>query len=41
MIDWAVEAHVRYMPVFAKNEQGDLRPAQVKALTRLVREEFK
>jgi hypothetical protein len=27
--------------VYAKNEQGDLTPAQAKALARLVREEFK
>jgi hypothetical protein len=26
---------------YAKNEQGDLTPAQAKALGRLVREEFK
>lgn len=39
---WAVEEHVCYMLyVYAKNEQGDLTPAQVKALARLVREEFK
>ena len=39
---WAVEEHVCYMLyVFAKNEQGDLTPAQAKALARLVREEFK
>ena len=39
---WAVEEHICYMLyVYAKNEQGDLTPAQVKALARLVREEFK
>lgn len=39
---WAVEEHVCYMLyVYAKNEQGDLTPAQAKALARLVREEFK
>ena len=39
---WAVEEHVCYMLyVYAKNEQGDLTPAQTKALARLVREEFK
>jgi hypothetical protein len=39
---WAVEEHVCYMLyVYAKNEQGDLTPAQVRALARLVREEFK
>ncbi len=27
--------------VYAKNEQGDLTPAQAKTLARLVREEFK
>lgn len=38
---WAVEEHVCYMLyVYAKNDQGDLTPAQVKALARLVREEF-
>ena len=39
---WAVEEHVCYMLyVYAKNVQGDLTPAQTKALARLVREEFK
>ncbi len=39
---WAVEEHVCYMLyVYGKNEQGDLTPAQTKALARLVREEFK
>ena len=39
---WAVEEHVCFMLyVYAKNEQGDLTPAQVKSLARLVREEFK
>jgi hypothetical protein len=38
---WAVEPAVCYMLyVYAKNEQGDLTPAQVKALAQLVREEF-
>jgi hypothetical protein len=40
--DWAVAEHVCYtLYVYAKNEQGDLTPAQVKALAQLVREEFK
>ena len=39
---WAVAEHVCYMLyVYSKNEQGDLTPAQTKALARLVREEFK
>ncbi|MFN2398353.1 MAG: type II toxin-antitoxin system RelE/ParE family toxin [Gemmatimonadaceae bacterium] len=39
---WAVEEHVCYMLfMYAKNEQGDLTPAQTRALARLVREEFK
>lgn len=39
---WAVEDQVCYMLyVYAKNEQGDLTPAQIKTLARLVREEFK
>ena len=39
---WAVEDHVCYMLyAYAKNEQGDLTPAQIKTLARLVREEFK
>jgi hypothetical protein len=39
---WAAEEHVCYMLyVYAKNDQGDLTPAQAKALARLVREEFK
>ncbi|MEP7384384.1 MAG: type II toxin-antitoxin system RelE/ParE family toxin [Gemmatimonadota bacterium] len=39
---WAVEPSICYMLfVYAKNEQGDLTPAQVKVLARLVREEFK
>ena len=38
----AVEEHVCYMLyVYAKNEQGDLTPAQAKVLARPVREEFK
>jgi len=37
-----VETPVFYMLyVYANNEQGDLTPAQAKALARLVREEFK
>ena len=39
---WAVEPSVCYLLyVYAKNKQGDLTPAQVKVLARLVREEFK
>ncbi|MDB4883602.1 MAG: hypothetical protein JWL95_2368 [Gemmatimonadetes bacterium] len=39
---WAVEDHVCYMLyAYAKNERGDLTPAQIKTLARLVREEFK
>jgi mRNA-degrading endonuclease RelE of RelBE toxin-antitoxin system len=39
---WAPKEDVVYMLyVYAKNEQGDLSPAQVRALSRLVREEFK
>ena len=39
---WAVEEQVCYMLyIYAKNDQGDLTPAQVRALARLVREEFK
>lgn len=39
---WAVEEHVCCMLyVYAKNEQGNLTPAQTKALARLVREESK
>ena len=39
---WAVEEHICFMLyVYAKNEQGDLTLAQMKVLSRLVREEFK
>ena len=39
---WAVEEHICFMLyVYAKNEQGDLTPAQTRAFVRLVREEFK
>jgi hypothetical protein len=39
---WAAADAVCYMLyVYAKNEQGDLTPAQVRVLARLVREEFK
>ena len=39
---WAVEEQVCYMLfAYTKNEQGDLTPAQVRVLARLVREEFK
>lgn len=39
---WAAEQQVCYLLyIYAKNDQGDLTPAQVKALARLVREEFK
>jgi hypothetical protein len=39
---WAVEDQLCYMLyVYAKNEQGDLTPAQIKTLARLIREEFK
>jgi hypothetical protein len=39
---WAPEATVFYMLYcYAKNEQGDLTPAQARTLGRLVREEFK
>lgn len=39
---WAVEPAVCYMLyVYAKNEQGELTPAQIKALAQLVRKEFK
>jgi hypothetical protein len=39
---WAPAAAAFYMLYcYAKNEQGDLTPAQAKALGRLVREEFK
>jgi len=39
---WAAREGTFYMLyVYAKNEQGDLTPAQVRELARLVREEFK
>ena len=39
---WAPREGAIYMLyVYAKNEQGDLTPAQVRVLARLVREEFK
>ena len=39
---WVVDVHVCYMAyVYAKNEQGDLTPVQIRALARVVREEFK
>jgi mRNA-degrading endonuclease RelE of RelBE toxin-antitoxin system len=39
---WDPSSRAFYMLyLYAKNEQGDLTPAQVKVLRRLVREEFK
>jgi hypothetical protein len=39
---WAPEQDAIYMLyLYAKNEQDDLTPAQVRQLGRLVREEFK
>ena len=39
---WAPEEHVCFMLyAYTKNEQGDLSPAQVRILAKLVREEFK
>ena len=39
---WAVDDDVCYMVyLYAKNEQGDLSPTQIRALARVVREEFK
>lgn len=39
---WVTADDVCYMLyVYAKNEQGDLTPAQVRTLAQLVREEFK
>ena len=39
---WAADEDVCYMLyAYAKNEQGDLTRAQIRALARLVREEFK
>jgi len=38
---WAVEDDLCYMVyMYAKNEQGDLSPTQIRALARVVREEF-
>jgi hypothetical protein len=38
---WAPQEQAFYMLyVYAKNEQSDLTPAQVKILRRIVREEF-
>jgi hypothetical protein len=40
--NWAPEQDAFYMLyLYAKNEQDDLTPAQVRQLGRLVREEFK
>ena len=39
---WAVADDVCYMVyMYAKNEQGDLTPTQLRALARVVRKEFK
>ena len=39
---WVPDKEVFYMLyAYTKNEQGDLTPAQVRVLARLVREEFK
>lgn len=39
---WDPSSHTCYMLyLYAKNEQGNLTPAQMKALRQLVREEFK
>ena len=39
---WAAREQAFYMLyVYAKNEQGDLTPAQVKTLKQVVREEFR
>lgn len=39
---WATEENVCYMLyLYAKNEEGDLTPTQIRQLARLVREEFK
>ena len=39
---WVPDEDLCYMLyVYAKNEQGDLTPAQARTLARLVREEFK
>jgi mRNA-degrading endonuclease RelE of RelBE toxin-antitoxin system len=38
---WAVEEETCYMLfLYGKNEQGDLTPAQVRTLAKVVREEF-
>jgi hypothetical protein len=40
--DWAAADGVCYMLyLYAKNEQGDLTPTQLRTLARVVREEFK
>lgn len=42
MIYYSVEDEVSNTPyVYANDEQGDLTPAQIKTVARLVREEFK
>ena len=39
---WAAAEYVCYMLyAYTKNEQGDLTPAQIRVLAKLVREEFK
>ena len=39
---WAAGENICYMAyMYAKNEQGDLSPTQLRALARVVREEFK
>ena len=39
---WAAEEQVCYMLyLYGKNEQGDLTPAQIRVLGKVVREEFK
>jgi len=39
---WAAGEDVCYMLYcYAKNEQGDLTPGQIRTLARLIREEFK
>lgn len=38
---WAVDDDLCYMVyMYAKNEQGDLSPTQIRALARVVRKEF-
>ena len=40
--DWEPRGHVFYMVyAYRKSEQGDLTPAQMRQLSRVVREEFK